>query len=94
MYVETQAQIALITHSWHLAFDCWPWLGRIVDPPITDIDHRLRNVRFVRQADIHSARLAFVIADVDGNFGSKTGLTSNTDGLAQKIPTSCCKLRN
>ena len=30
MYVETQAHIALI--SWRLAFDFWPWLGRIADP--------------------------------------------------------------
>ena len=68
----------------------WPYC----DPPITDIDRRLRNVRFVSQADIHSALLAFVLAGVDGNFSPKSGLASNTDGLAQKIPTSCCKLRN
>jgi len=47
----------------------WPYCR----PPITDIDHWLRNVRFVQQADIHSGRLAFVIAGVDDNFGSKTG---------------------
>ncbi len=29
MYVETQAQIALIRQSWRPAFDFWPWLGRI-----------------------------------------------------------------
>ena len=32
MYVETQAQIALIRQSWRLAFNFWPWLGRIADP--------------------------------------------------------------
>ena len=32
MYVETRAQIALTTQSWRLAFDCWPWLGRIAEP--------------------------------------------------------------
>jgi hypothetical protein len=68
----------------------WPYC----DPPITDIDRRLRNVRFVSQADIHSARLAFVVTGVDGNFRPKSGLASNTDGLAQKNPTSCCKLQN
>jgi hypothetical protein len=75
MYVETQAQIALITQS---AWRSIAGRGLVVLPtPITEIDRRPRNIRFVPQADIHSARLAFVIAGVDGNFGFKTGLTSN-----------------
>ena len=66
----------------------WPYCD------LTDINRRLRNVRFVSQADIHSALLAFVVAGVDGNFSPKSGLALNTDGLAQKIPTSCCNSRN
>jgi len=33
LHIESQTQLALVTQSWRLVFDCWPRHGRIAVRP-------------------------------------------------------------